>query len=270
VTTARRNQILSTAPTMPALVKYRVDMVLMTLADIAAVTGGDPLLLWTAQGMRPGVRAWVRADAVAVACPDLSRRDRMAVWGSVPAVTALLREALPEAGPTFRPIGDEPLITGLSDAVEELAVAGRFAWMDVTAPVPAPVRGDPHWLGDDQAGEIADLIDAAFPHSYARPGGAGVRRWAGIRAADGGLLAVAADAWSVPEVGFIAGVATHADARGRGLAASVCSFVTNELLATNGRVALFADYWNEAAIATYRRLGFTTRALAAAHWRSGS
>ena len=244
----------------------------MMLADIVAATGGDPLIVWAAQGLRPGVRAWVRADAVAVACPDLSRRDRMAVWGSVPAVTELLREALPEAGPSFRPIGDEALITGLSQAVDQLAVAGRFAWMDVTAPVPAPAQGDPrwlgdpHWLGDDEVGEVTELIDTAFPDSYARPGGNGVRRWAGIRDDDGRLLAVAADAWSVPEVGFLAGVATRADARGRGLAASVCSFITNELLATSGRVALLADYWNEAAVATYRRLGFTSRPLGAAHW----
>jgi ribosomal protein S18 acetylase RimI-like enzyme len=239
----------------------------MTLADLVAATGGDPLIEWAAQGLRPGVRAWVRADAAAVACPDLSCRDRMAVWGSLPAVTELLREALPQVGPTFRPIGDEALIAGLSDAVEQLAMVGRFAWMDVTAPVPASGHGHPHWLGDDAAGEVADLIDAAFPDSYARPGGAGVRRWAGIRDSDGTLLAVAADAWSVPEVGFLAGVATRPDARGRGLAASVCSFVTNELLATGGRVALLADYWNAAAVATYRRLGFALRPLGAARWR---
>lgn len=81
------------------------------------------------------------------------------------------------------------------------------------------------------------------------------------------LVAVAAEAWSVPEIGFLAGVATRPQARGRGLAASVCAFVTNELLAGRQRVALVADYWNSAAIATYRRLGFTLRPLGAAHQR---
>jgi predicted GNAT family acetyltransferase len=95
-----------------------------------------------------------------------------------------------------------------------------------------------------------------------------VHRWAGIRDGDGTLLAVAADAWSGPEVGFLAGVAVRAEARGRGVASSVCSFVTNEQLAGSaGRVALLADYWNEAAVATYRRLGFSVRPLGAAHWR---
>jgi predicted GNAT family acetyltransferase len=81
------------------------------------------------------------------------------------------------------------------------------------------------------------------------------------------LVAVAAEAWSVPEIGFLAGVATRPQARGRGLAASVCAFVTNELLAGRQRVALVADYWNSAAIATYRRLGFTLRPLGAARQR---
>jgi ribosomal protein S18 acetylase RimI-like enzyme len=240
----------------------------VTPEDLADATGGDPLIRWAAQRMRPGVRAWIRPEAVAVACPDLSCRDRMAVWGSPGAVIDLLREALPEAGPTFRPIGDEALIAELATAVEPLTMVGRFAWMEVATPVPATGAGDPHWLAETELDEATELIDLAFPDSFARPRGSGVHRWAGIRDGDGTLLAVAADAWSVPEVGFLAGVAVRAEARGRGLASSVCSFVTNEQLAGSaGRVALLADYWNEAAVATYRRLGFSVRPLGAAHWR---
>jgi predicted GNAT family acetyltransferase len=75
---------------------------------------------------------------------------------------------------------------------------------------------------------------------------------------------VAAEAWPVPGIGFLAGVATHPDARGRGLAKRLCAFVTDDLLRDNERVALFVDYWNEAALRTYRRLGFTLRPLGAA------
>ena len=233
------------------------------LSDVVAASGGDPLIRWAAQRMRPGVRAWLRAGAVAVACPDLSRRDRLAVRGEPDAVAALLAEVLPEVGPSFRPLGDEALIGAVANRVPGLEVAGRFAWLDVTQPVPATGLGDPHWLAGTSG--IAELLEEAFPESYAWPGGPGVRRWAGIE--NEHLLAVAADAWSVPEIGFVAGMATRADARGRGLAASVCAFLTNELLVGRQRVALFADYWNSAAIATYRRLGFTLRPLSAAHQR---
>jgi predicted GNAT family acetyltransferase len=57
----------------------------------------------------------------------------------------------------------------------------------------------------------------------------------------------------------------RSDQRGRGRAATLCAFVTGELLAGRDRVALLADYWNVAAVATYRKLGFCLKPLAAAH-----
>ena len=45
-----------------------------------------------------------------------------------------------------------------------------------------------------------------------------VRRWAGAGGQDGGLVAVAADAWSAPAVGFMAGVAVDEQAAGVGSA----------------------------------------------------
>ena len=54
----------------------------------------------------------------------------------------------------------------------------------------------------------------------------------------GELLSVAADAWSAPEVGFLAGVATRPVARGKGLSRQVCGFVTAELLKRHRRAAL--------------------------------
>jgi GNAT superfamily N-acetyltransferase len=218
----------------------------------------DPLLVWTRQAGRPGVRVFTHRNATAVACPNVSKRDRLTVAGSVPDVVVLVREVLPELGPTYRPTGDEALITAIIPAVPELEMAGRFAWMDTTRPV-GPGTGS--WLAD--TGEVVDLLEEAFPKSYAWPGGDGVRRWAGIH--DGRrLVATAAEAWSVPGIGFLAGVATRPDVRGRGLATAICSFVINELLREHDRVALFADYWNTGAIATYTRLGFGLRPVAAA------
>ncbi len=224
----------------------------MTIGGV--ILDDDPLIVWARQDGRPGVRTWSRPGAVAVACPGLSRRDRLAVHGDPDAVADLLTgEVLAEVGPTYRPLGDEDLIAAVAERVPQVRVSGRFGWMDVTAPV-TPGRGE--WLDDD--GEVVRLLETAFPDSYAWPGGSGVRRWAGIR--EGGeLRATAAEAWSVAEIGFLAGVTTHPAARGRGLAAALCGFVINDLLRDRARVALFADYWNVAALRTYRRLGFTLR-----------
>jgi GNAT superfamily N-acetyltransferase len=240
--------------------------VVTALDDLAAATGADPLIMWAAD--RPGTRSWIRPGAVAVACPDLSRRDRMPVYGEPAAVAELLREVLPQVGPTFRPLGDEPLLAGVAERVPELPVAGRFAWMETSEPVATPAGRHVRWLDDEDLPAVTALLDDAFPESYARPGAAGVHRWAAVRDDDGRLVTVAADAWSAPRVGFLAGVATRPDMRGRGLAAAVCGFATDELLAGRDRVALFADYWNTAAIATYRRLGFRLRPVAAAHVQS--
>jgi GNAT superfamily N-acetyltransferase len=226
---------------------------------MAAMTIHDPLLVWARQGGRPGVREFTHGDATAVACANLSRRDRVAVAGSVPDVAALLTAVLPELGPTYRPIGDEALIAAVVPAVRGLRIAGRFAWMDTTRPTG---EGRGSWLPD--TAEVVELLADAFPTSYAWPGGDGVRRWAGIHEGQR-LVVTAAEAWSVPEIGFLAGVATRPDARGRGLATAICSFVSGALLAEHDRVALFADYWNAAAIATYTGLGFRLRPLAAAN-----
>ena len=77
-------------------------------------------------------------------------------------------------------------------------------------------------------------------------------------------MSIAADAWSAPEVGFLAGVATHPVARGQGLSRQVCGFVTAELVKRHGRVGLMVDGDNAAAINLYERLGYTYRRVAAA------
>jgi predicted GNAT family acetyltransferase len=91
---------------------------------------------------------------------------------------------------------------------------------------------------------------------------AGVSRWAGSRV-DGVLAAVAADAWSAPSVGLLAGVATGARFRGRGLAERLCAWVSGELVAARGRAALMVDDENAAAIGVYERIGYVRRRVMA-------
>ncbi|TQS29491.1 GNAT family N-acetyltransferase [Microbispora sp. KK1-11] len=228
--------------------------------------------------MRPGVRAWAYGDAVAVASPEASRRDRLMVRGTTAQVVPLVRHALAEAGPSYRPLGDAELIEQVVEAVPELEPAVRFSWMgteklapprqEVTGQEVTGREGAACWLADSAAPEVAALLAAANPGSYAVPGLPRVRRWAGVRDGSGALLAVAADAWSAPTVGLLAGVATAAPARGRGLGERVCRFVATALLAEHGRAALMVDDWNRAAVVVYERLGFARRRVAATGLRT--
>jgi hypothetical protein len=231
---------------------------LLTTAELVRVSAGDPMIVWAGQGLRGGVRAWYDGDAVAVASPQLSKRDRLAVSGPVDAVARLVNEVYAEVGTSFRPFGDEQLIRDLADRVPGMKFSAAFGWMDTrTAPThqthapaqphaqsaPQTARsgglvsgGGPAWL-DDDAGVEALLAEAA-PASYAWPGHPAVRRWAAATGDGGELLSVAADAWSAPEVGFLAGVATRRVARGKGLSRQVCAFVTTQLVAQHGRAGI--------------------------------
>ncbi|MEU8612488.1 GNAT family N-acetyltransferase [Actinoplanes sp. NPDC048791] len=225
----------------------------------------DPLLLWTAQDMRTGARAWALGDAAAVACRDVSRRDRLALRGSPDDAAELVRRIRAQVT-GFNPVADAALIDALTERVDGLRLVARFGWMDTTTPAPAPVRvaGEPRWLTDAEIPEVTALLEAEHPGSWAKPGDSGVQRWAGLRDATGQLQAVAADAWSVPEIGFVAGVATRAGTRGQGLGTTLCAFVTDELIKGRSRVALLVDGDNFSAIRTYEKLGYRMRPIAAA------
>ncbi|MFF3438579.1 GNAT family N-acetyltransferase [Streptosporangium sp. NPDC002721] len=235
-------------------------------AEVAEACAGDALLLWGAQGMGPGVRAWALGEAVAVACPDLNRRDRLTVGGSPGPVSTLVKHALREAGPSYRMVGERALVEEVAARLR-MRVHGSFEWMD-TPPgatfTPPAAAGGARWLPQAQEGEVSVLLAEASPTAWAVPGVAGVRRWAGVRGQDGHLVAVAADAWSCPAVGFAAGVATAPAVRGRGYGERVCRFVFAELAAAHDRVALMVDTENHAAITLYERLGLRRRPLAAA------
>ncbi|MFC6084755.1 GNAT family N-acetyltransferase [Sphaerisporangium aureirubrum] len=233
-------------------------------ADVAAATGGDLMTFWAVQGSRPGVRVFACGDAVAVASPVLSRRDRLVVSGPLAHAVPLVRHALAEAGAGYRPLGEEHLVRGLAGRVPGLELSAAFDWMRTAAPAP----GDPGkagWLAPEDDPEVTALLAEVNPGSYAVPGLPGVRRWAGVRSDTGAVASVAADAWSTPGAGFIAGVATAAGQRRLGHAEAVCRFLVTTLLAEHGRVALMVDSGNHTAIGVYHRLGFTRHPVAAAH-----
>ncbi|MCF3173749.1 GNAT family N-acetyltransferase [Streptomyces sioyaensis] len=127
--------------------------------------------------------------------------------------------------------------------------------------------------------EIAALLDAAFPDSYAHPHRPGVQRWFGVRerapraddgrpAAGGPLVSVAAHAWCAPDLCCPAGVATAAAVRGRGLGRAVCKLAVEDALARYGAVALMVADANRSALDLYRVLGLVHRPLAEAFFGS--
>jgi ribosomal protein S18 acetylase RimI-like enzyme len=274
---------------------------LRSAAELAAACADDPLCMWAAQGPldRDEIQAWAAGPeaagqpaAVAVACPGLSLRNRIAVWGEPGPATELMARVLPLLGPSYRPLGDSGLITELCARLPGLTMSEPFGWMytrprqpvpaepsshrrdEMTSPGTTPGRagvkqaaappGEPRWLADREMAAVTALLDRSFPDSYARPGRPGVRRWAGIDGPDGELAAVAADAWSAPTVGFMAGVAVREELRGTGLGGRICRFLADRLIAGHGRVALMVDGWNDPAIRLYRRLGLTRQEIRAA------
>lgn len=273
---------------------------LKSIGEVRSASGDDALIMWAAQGLRPGVRAWASGDAVAVVSPELFRRDRILVLGDPARAAALVRHALAECGPTYRVNGDEALVREVAERLPELGAVTTFDWMDTNRPIPPAVSRDSgdgpmaygkaavatgparagtgggrrtavgmavRWLAPDEHPHVADLLKVASPSSWAQPGLPGVRRWAGARQG-GELVAVAADAWSAPTVGLIAGVATAPAHRGRGYAEAVCRLVATTLLDAHGRVALMVDAGNHPAIRVYERLGLVRRGIASARLRA--
>jgi ribosomal protein S18 acetylase RimI-like enzyme len=247
-------------------------------AELAARCHGDTLCLWAAQGLirRPWAarglddrsRAWRSPDgtALAVAGPDLSTRNRIAVYGRAEAAIPLVRGVLEIAGPTFRPLGDRDLIAAIVAGIPDLALVAAFGWMDIRGPASVPLQPPAaYWLPETELRDVAALLRVSFPDSDAQPGAPGVEHWAGIRDAQGRLVAVAAAAWSAPDIGYLAGVAVHPDGRGQGYGAAVCGFALHDALAKQGAAALMVEEWNDAAIRLYRSLGMSYRRLTAAH-----
>ncbi|MGI8450673.1 MAG: GNAT family N-acetyltransferase, partial [Streptosporangiaceae bacterium] len=192
-----------------------------------------------------------------VACPALSGQDRLVIRGPSGSASSLVRAIVPLLSARYILFGEAGLISAVTTAVPGLEPRNQFGWMDA-AGIKSRARSHVvRWLSPAEWPEVDDVLGRAFPDSYARPGLPGVRRWAGIREPGGMLAATAADAWSAPTLGFLAGVAVHGPARGQGLGRDVCHFVLADLLVTYGRASLMVHEWNAPAIRTYSCLGMS-------------
>ena len=129
-----------------------------------------------------------------------------------------------------------------------------FRWTDV-----APrLRGaaDVSWLAPADDDEVQALLDSAFPNAALQTGAPEVRRWAGLRDADGRLVACAADATTGGTLGFISSITSSLDARGHGYGAAVTAWTTAALVAEHGRAGLWVHHPNLTARRVYDALGY--------------
>jgi ribosomal protein S18 acetylase RimI-like enzyme len=227
--------------------------------EVAEASGADPQCMWAAQGLLVGGAAWALGGAVAVACPALCGRDRLIVRGTADAVASLVRAVRDAIGPSYALIGDPLLMTALLARVTWLEPRGFFGWLDcIRRPRCRPVH-EARWLSRQEWSAADALLSVAYPKSFARPGVAGVNRWAGITDLTGSLTGIAADAWSSPGLGFLAGLAVAPAARRTGQGRDVSAFVLSALLAVHGRVAMMVQDSHASAIAGYAELGLTYR-----------
>lgn len=224
----------------------------------------DPLLLWAAQGFHEGVRAWVEGTGVAVAVAGLARRNRLAVTGSPADVASILDALLPSIPHEYRPIGDDSLVTSLCALVPKWTPSRPFGWMH-TGSAHTGAAGDPRveLAGGTDDPTIEALLQEALPDSLARPGLPGVRRWWVLREGHS-LCSCAADAWSAPSVGFLAGVATSPGMRGHGYASAVVGTALRALIDDYGGAGLMVEADNHAARRLYAGFGLSYRQVRAA------
>jgi hypothetical protein len=232
---------------------------LSTVADVVAASGADPQCTWAAQGLHADGRAWEHEGAVAVACSRLCGLDRIVVRGAAAAAVRLVREAIDALGPSFVLIGDPPLMGGLLAGIRWLEHGSFFGWMDSTK---RPWHQRVHsvrWLARGEWQAASDMIDVAAPAELVRPWLPGIRRWAGITDDQGRLTCTAADAWSVPGLGFMAGLAVLPEARGYGQGRDMTTFVLEALLAAHGRAALMTDDCDSRSGRIFAKLGMSGR-----------
>ena len=213
----------------------------------------DPLVRWASQALSSGGAAWEHRGAVAVHAPLLTRRRRLVLSGPAEGAVSLL--AAHGRGVDLRPLLPRDLALEVAELMPTPWVEDKpFGWMERSGTLDLP--SEACWLSTTD--EVAPLLRAALPESWAWPGEAGVRRWAGV-VQDGTLVATAAEAWSSAHVGFMMGVAVHPSHTGQGLGRRVCQFVASSLLSLYGTCALFVENYNTPAITLYRKLGFTYR-----------
>lgn len=219
--------------------------------------------------LEPGSPVGVVLDDDAAAWGALGPRSRLILVGSERSAPHLASVWVERFG---RPHGITVERALLDDVPEALRPTSCESWdWMLTDDAPPSRPGEDETVDLDIAQdavrhEVQALLDLASPEHWAPPGHPWTRSWLGIRDPDGRLLCVVAETRPVPDIPHLASVATHPEARGRGLARDAVGAMTRRLLRAGApRVTLGLHASNDAARRVYRSLGYQLRH----EWTSG-
>ncbi|MEU9119941.1 GNAT family N-acetyltransferase [Streptomyces sp. NPDC048506] len=217
---------------------------------------GSALLRFGAARHRPTGRISWSGDGAA-AWLDEARGHVWSVGSPTAAAGLVLRAAhqLPDIVREFTaPRGTDALVgrhLAVTDVVEWV-----FRWTLEEPPVHPAEERVVELDGADHEELLAFLTRHSPAHSTG-PGSADVGLWAGIRGADGPLVACGALS-SLRDSGapLMASVATDADRRGQGLGAALTSWLTRHAVRRHGFCTLWQLADNSPAERLYTRLGY--------------
>lgn len=226
--------------------------------DLVALSGGSAFLRWdipsplTATAYRLGA-------ALALPRQTHTRRNGLLVMGPPEDVSPLVA-AMRDSGRLPEPLARVAVQRGSLDAVARhlpLGEGNDWDWLCATRAPSAVAQQDrvvP--LGPDDEPSIRALLAAGNPRTDARPFEQPDQHWAGVRAADGTLLACGVREPNVAGHPHLAGITVHPTARGTGLGLAVTARLTREAVDEAGvcTLGMYAD--NGVARRVYTGLGY--------------
>lgn len=232
-------------------------------ADLLDLTGGDPFVRW---GIPDPFTGEVLAGHGAVAVERFGRRGRgLWVFPHSGGGEVAIRDLLEALGGRVADLGTAS-ISVPQEYADQLAATfalgsgGEWDWMWTDREPPAALHEDRLITLDDtdDAAELESLATAHSPTGEGDPGTGRTKLWLGLRAPDGELLAAGAMQTLESGAPHLAGIVTHADHRGRGLARAVTAGLTRHAVAEHGVCTLGMYSANPPARAIYYGLGYHT------------
>lgn len=226
---------------------------LTTAAEVLLATDHD--VFARASLRRPVTQGW--SSGAATVWWGVDQHDHsshVSALGEPGAVGELLGEILPELPPRQRVTLPRGTRARLPAWVGFAGTDWDFRW---SATPPAQQPGEERVVEVTDPAAVEALLREASPTASALPGDGDVVRWVGVHAADGRLVACAADTSTSPSVGHLASIAVSPAVRGQGLGKVVTAALTRRLFDGGSDVVTLGMYaTNAVGRALYDSLGF--------------